>query len=1165
MGVVYRARDESTRDLCALKIITPEHLAKPESALRFRREFRAMQKVQHPNVVRVQTSGAHDGRPFFTMEIVEGRDIKSWLDGDVPIVPEVRGQPPAGPYSAEQVTRLNDPLRLRRLAEAIVQVSFALSSIHAHRIVHRDLKPDNILVSDAGVVKLMDFGIAKSFTGRSEHSSGGMVLGTFKYISPEQAMGLNEVDGRADLYCLGIILYELLAGRHPFYSETSIGYAYHHARKKPPAITTFNPDVDPALAGIALKLLRKDPNQRFATADDVITAIREAVDGIQEQSQRLQAAPDDEGPAELFAPGHIGRARETGALVGMAQRIKAQQGRVIVISGPHRIGKTRLLREAAGQARALGVDFLLGQPDPDGGAPFHPYVSMLDRVVADMHAEHPDGLLNLLGEDAPVLARYLPSIEALGSTKNTKAVSALEPDAERLRFIDATRGFLRRLSRLTPRVVVLENIERADELSLELTAHLMAEGLSKGKSATDGAPISIVLTVDPDGLRGRVDASNLLAEAKSRYAARTMTLKPLGPAAVRELFMTMIGGGEVADVVGDVLHQESEGVPGAVEARVRAWADAGALRKKGGSWVLVRDDKGPPTQTGAQKPAAVQVGAATRADIPVPESAEHRAQRLLDPLDVDARIIAQRAAVFGEQVAAPALEGLASLPDDRFLDGLNSLLGRGVLLEGEQGGYRFASPELREEILLTLNDEERKRIHQGVARLLRHEQERDQRAVDPERLAQHHLEGGEPLRALGQLMQAARQALATSATKIAADRVRRAQELFLRECAHASSDPVVARRDADLVLLRLDVLAQVGEHEECIALATRRLPRLKGTVDARVVAEVLLRVAASERAVGRLDDAAEHAGEALRITERHAFRGLRCRVKALFGSIYAQRGDAARSDRYWEEALELAETLGDAIERDRARAALAYRAVDAGNLDHAEHEFEALLASAKRRSERLREPEYVNSLGLVAHERGDRRAADARYRDAIRLAKHVGNRRVVGVGLANLGLLFAEAGRRDNAIAFASRARRVLDALGDHTMLSYVAIVEAQAHLVAGRPRDALRAAEGAVDLAKKSGSARYEAEALICRGLARAKTGGDGSKDIERGRDLAEDARLNRSIAFAYYAEGELAKDRRDTAQVQISVAAGLKVATPRFRKRLLGVAHDANITVEG
>src|SRR5690606_12603237 len=155
-------------------------------------------------------------------------------------------------------------------------VGFALSAIHAHRIVHRDLKPDNILVSKAGVVKLMDFGIAKQLTAHTEHSSGGMVVGTFKYLSPEQALGA-DIDGRADLYCLGVILYALLAGRHPFYSENSVGYAYHHARKQPPAIERFNPEVDPALKGICERLIRKDPNDRFPTAEDLIAALREAV------------------------------------------------------------------------------------------------------------------------------------------------------------------------------------------------------------------------------------------------------------------------------------------------------------------------------------------------------------------------------------------------------------------------------------------------------------------------------------------------------------------------------------------------------------------------------------------------------------------------------------------------------------------------------------------------------------------------------------------------------------------------------------------------------------------------------------------------------------------------------------------------------------------------
>src|SRR3954468_15735801 len=119
MGIVYKVKDNKSGQLAALKMIPPEALVRPDSALRFKREFRAMQRVEHPNVIRVFEAGTHEGCPYFTMELIEGKDIRRWLDGDEPIVPSGKDPPPSGPLTPEQRAKLNDPLRVRRLADAV--------------------------------------------------------------------------------------------------------------------------------------------------------------------------------------------------------------------------------------------------------------------------------------------------------------------------------------------------------------------------------------------------------------------------------------------------------------------------------------------------------------------------------------------------------------------------------------------------------------------------------------------------------------------------------------------------------------------------------------------------------------------------------------------------------------------------------------------------------------------------------------------------------------------------------------------------------------------------------------------------------------------------------------------------------------------------------------
>lgn len=1175
MGVVYRAKSQRNGKVVALKMLPPEALNRPDSALRFKREFRAMQKVEHPNVIRVFDSGSHDGCPFFTMEVVEGRDIRSWLDGDDVIVPHGKDPPPSTMLSERQRARLNDPIRVRKLADAINQVGFALSSIHSHRIVHRDLKPDNILVSKAGVVKLMDFGIAKQITGHTEHSSGGVVVGTFKYLSPEQALGA-DVDGRADLYCLGIILYELLAGRHPFYSENSVGYAYHHARRPPPPITKFNPEVNPGLLRVCAKLIEKDPRDRYPTAEDVILAVREAMES--EESRKARPAPSAPAPqrASLFAPALVGRGREMRALQSVLEELRQGNGSIVTITGSPGMGKTRLLRDLAPAARQVDVEVIVATARKGSAAPYGPYVEALDRIIDDIARSRPTEVLHLLGAEAPILARYLGSIERLGTGARPRALGRLEPDAEKLRFMNAVSGFLGRLSLIRPRVLCIDGLAYADELSLELTLHLARHRVPRpdidGRDLDEGgmgAPVALVLTLDPTN-NDAAAARSLVSRLSRSAQFLSLNLGPLASGEVREMLQTMIGGADVAKAVGDVLHADTGGNPGRVEARIRAWAEDGALQKKGREWVLLKRPSG---NTDIAAPSArrhhgaietlslvddpvvsevddipsqvVELKAATRADIPVPNHEESPEERRVKNLSSLARDVAERCAVAGELLTSTLIERLALRSEAELLDALNELIDAGVLEEdAEEGEIRLQTNE-RKALLRLMSPDRKTHLHELAARAIEEDARRWRRAADPEVLARHHLEGGEPLKALEHLMTAARLALEASATQSAAERVREGQELFLDACGTMPADQRVARIDADLVLLRLDVLAAVGEHKECVSLATRRLPRLRSSVDPRRRGELLLRLATSERVLGELDAALEHVGEVLSLTERGRAHALRCRAKSLAGAINAQRGQFEKSDRYWNEAFELARAIGDEIEEERARSALAGRHLDSGNLGMAQSEFQSLYENARSRGEQLHVARYVNALGLVTHERAKFDDAEKRYRKAISLAKPAGDRRQVAVGLGNIGVLRRDQGRADDALKLLRKSARVLTEIDDLEALAYCTIAESQTLLVKGDDDAARERAEEAIGLAQSAGAIIREAEARMCRGLAMVRLGEAGRSEIEAGLSVARETGFFRVVLYGLVALGEAHTLEGDRASAGIAFEDGIRRAT--------------------
>ena len=1150
MGIVYKVKNEKSGQLAALKMIPPEALVRPDSALRFKREFRAMQRVEHPNVIRVFEMGTHESCPYFTMELIEGKDVRHYLDGEEAVVPSGKDPPPAGMLTEDQRRRLNEPVRVKKLADAIVQVAYALAEIHSHRIVHRDLKPDNVMVSKAGVVKLMDFGIAKQLTSANEHSSGGMVVGTFKYLSPEQALGA-DVDGRADLYCLGIILYECLAGRHPFYSENSVGYAYHHARKAPPDISRFNPEVHKGLKGVCERLIKKDPRERYPTADDVIVAIREAMDGfVEELSQKLRPPPKGkELPFELakdqlFAPSLVGRGSEQKALLASTEQLLAGRGAVVAVTGKRGIGKTRLVREVAGQAKARNIDFLWGACQQSGGLPYQPFVDILDQLVQNAADTQPtDEIKRLLGDEGRVLARYVPAIERLEAEARPRPAPALDPQGEKVRFLSCVTAFLGRCAAAQPRVLVIDDLHHADELSLQLTRHL-TETLARAEPASEGpaqrfSPLALVFTLDP-GDTAAEEARALLSKLSQERSFQSLALPALSPAEVQEMLASMIGGGEVAQALADYLHQDTEGVPGLVEERVRAWAQSGELRRKGRQWVLIKPMKPKSKITPAdaamervpsEKLEVVEVRKATRADIPVPVLGESPNDKRIARLSPIARDVADRMAVAGERIPGSLLERIALRTEDELLDALDELIKRGIVAEDKgEAFFNFADVDDKDAIIRAMPADRKQHLHVLVARAIEEDAKRHKRKVNPEEQAHHYLEGGDTVKALEQLMQAARLSLAASATQSAAQRVGEAQELVQKELKTRPTDPALVRCDVELVLLRLDVLAAVNIHTDCVALAKRRLPKLRGSVDSRLVCEALLRLAASERVLGDLDNALEHVGEVLATTERGGNHALRCRAKSLCGQIYEQRGQFDLSERYYADALELARAIGDELEEERARAAIANRRLLAGDLASAKSDFERLLKQAEARGEKLRILGYVNSLGIMAHEQARYDEAEVAYRRMLELAKPTGDRRSLAIAHGNIGVVRRDQGRYNEALSQCDRAARILKDLNQLEGLAYVRIVEAQTLLERANvqgPEDnkaALEKSEEAFDLAERASAAMRLAEASVCRGQSLARIGrvDDGRADIARGLEAARAVGANRIMLFGLSAEVE-------------------------------------------
>ena len=251
MGVVYRATDRRLKRVVAIKILPPELGFRGDIRSRFLREAQTAAQLSHPNIVPIYSVDEREGLVYFVMACVDGPTL-------------ARREHDEGKLSVDVTRRL------------LREVSDALAYAHARGVVHRDIKPDIILIDrESGRAMVTDFGIARAVQGGADSrlTATGVAIGTPAYMSPEQAAGDREIDGRSDLYSLGIVGYQMLAGRLPFEAMSTPSMLMKHIMERPPLVTDFRPDAPPDLAAAVMKLLEKEPEHRFASASDLSSVL----------------------------------------------------------------------------------------------------------------------------------------------------------------------------------------------------------------------------------------------------------------------------------------------------------------------------------------------------------------------------------------------------------------------------------------------------------------------------------------------------------------------------------------------------------------------------------------------------------------------------------------------------------------------------------------------------------------------------------------------------------------------------------------------------------------------------------------------------------------------------------------------------------------------------
>lgn len=705
MGIVYLGIHQETGERVALKTVRATHTATLAS---IRREVQSLSRIHHPGIVRIIAHGVFEGFPWYAMELLEDRTLKELIEqhyGDS----DARATTPRGgsasmfawsPKAHRNHGASLARLPARPLLERVLRLCAPLAYLHGCGLVHRDLKPGNIFIRDNGTVVLGDFGVAVEFGGaygREVLQADGAGLGTLLYMAPEQIRG-DLVDARADLYALGCILYECVTGFVPFIGSSSRIIRRRHLQEPPtPPSQLVEEPLPQRLEWLILKLLSKRPEDRLGYAEDVARVLSELGLEAGESASLPKPRP------YLYRPPFTGRKEAMRKLRGLLDDMLFCKGGWVFIGGGSGVGKTRLALELAREALYRDLPVVTCECIPLGlsgtqvdagmrAPPLHPFRSLLAAVSDRCRLGGAQETARLLGPKGKVLVAYEPALDELPGQRELPPPPTLNTaDAARARTFAALRDVLFAFAEEDPVLLILDDLQWADEMTLGFLRQLRHEDL------VDRGVLLL-------GLYRMEEMGDALREVVSAPGALRLELGQLDEHSIESMARGMLA---LQSLPGGFhrLVRRSGGNPFFIAEYLRATISEGLLhRDDAGQWRL--DER-------ARKDGSL-------ANLSLPDSIAEIIHRRLSDLDARAQAVVEHAAVLGREFETDLLLDTVPLEHAVALEALQTLRVRQILEKATGGRLRFLHDKLREFTYASISYPGSRQHHRRAAEAIEH-------------------------------------------------------------------------------------------------------------------------------------------------------------------------------------------------------------------------------------------------------------------------------------------------------------------------------------------------------------------------------------------------------------------------------------------------------------
>lgn len=1132
-SVVFRALDTRLNRHVALKLLSPQALDE-DGLARFRREAMSVARLSHPGIVTLYDFDQEDGIPYLILELVPGSDLWAMM------------------YENAQRLSINDGLSI------IYHVLDALTYAHSLDVVHRDLKPENVMVIDDKLhTKVMDFGLAYIRGQQSRITKEGVISGSAYYISPEVADG-QEADNRADLYAVGVMLYEIVTGRLPFYSENSVAVIMQHLHEAPTPPTKFNADLSSALEAVILRLLAKNPRDRYPSA----TAAKQALIDATQTKTAVTTSIGDNLMQRLKHTYRVGREIEWSRLLQVWQQVRIGSPNakpIVMLAGEAGSGKTGFAQQFLNEIRLEGAQ-LLGSSACiiDGDLPYRPFT----EIVRERLRDNPVVLNPKMAAD---LAKLVPEIV---EANNITPQPSLTSEAQRLRLFEHITQFFIQLADY-PLVIFFDDLHWADTSSISLLQYIVRN--------VRGHKILIVGTYRPSELDFQHPLDGMLRELTSQDLVETIKLQRLQEEDVVNL-VNMVFGDTIPLEFSRTIYENTEGNLFFTKELIKALVeDERIYEDPAGYWNFPSAD-----------------------ELELPNSIRSVVGQQLGKLSDDATQLLQAAAVIGREFTFDVLAQVVSFDEDPLTDLIDEALEKQFITEykrAREESYLFESALVRQTLLENLSQRRQTRLHLKIAKAL---ESRVNVRSNLERIARHYSLGARTdddiEHAIDYLMQAAEASRAVFALPNAIDLYNQALELtiegenndsrrlMLREhrgIVHQQlGDFASAAADLESVLKaeaiqsdparKREVLLSLGQvyrrseqFEAAIEMLTAAIESASAAGEERFVANCSYYLGATYWSQRHITKALEHQQEGHEIVQRLGLEDkVTMRVLHGLAECLMRQGNYTEMLPYAEKSLVFAQQLGDLEYHAENLNIIGIAAMNQSRYERAIQLQKECITVAQKAGMKLHHATALSVMGWAQAASGDYQQGLKTLHEALAMSE--GHLKGINITMVwdFLGRCYLELGDRERAAeAFGeclSYAQRYAISWSQASHIGHWALIQIQMGNMEISP-----VLEQTLAVVLGQGDLSYVPH--LYHALARMEIAHDNPNSAarwaEKMLDLAEQMAQPEQIARAYWLMAQICLERGEHDDALSHLDSAFDISASLKRPRLLWDLHETSI----